>query len=299
MIEGIKKRSFKEKNYSAIWFNGKTIRSTFDPKKPIQKLDFPEFYDIDIFETENGLCYAKCPWCYLSGNTEGKIVEDAVEKINTYFGRMSDNEKPFQVALPGSGEIFEHPDWEKILKAFHNLGIVPNYTTNGMWIEKDEDFKKSVIKATKKYCGGVAVSCHPHLKETWEKASETYFENDIMLNFHIIISDKKSIDYFLDIYKQWKGKAAYFVLLPYGVQGRAKDKSIDWDYLVEKLPKDSKDIAFGANFHPYLINSSIDVSLYEPEIMSGFLSLWGNGTLYDSSFSLDKIVKKDVFKNLK
>jgi hypothetical protein len=294
--KGIKKRVFKDKNYKSVWFNGKTIRSQFDPKKPIEKLDYPEFYDVDIFETENGLCYAKCPWCYLSGNEDGKIVVDAVEKIKEFFGKMTQNQRPFQVALPGSGEFFEHGDWEEILEAFHNLGILPNYTTNGMWVNKGSKFYNRVVDATKKYCGGVAVSCHPHLRDTWEKASQAYYDNDIMLNFHIIISDKQSIDYFESIYKDWKGLASYFVLLPYGNQGRAKSKDIDWDYLVTKLPEKPKDIAFGANFHPYLLTSSIDVSLYEPEIMSGFLSLWDKGTLYDSSFSLDKVIKKDFLK---
>jgi hypothetical protein len=30
---------------------------------------------------------------------------------------------------------------------------------------KDKQLTKTLIAATKKYCGGVAISCHPHLKE--------------------------------------------------------------------------------------------------------------------------------------
>jgi hypothetical protein len=287
----IKIREFKEKNYRGIFFNGKTIRIALDATKPILELNYPEFYDVDIFETNNGLCKANCPWCYLNGNENGKIVEDACKRIYNYFNSMSSNERPFQVAIPGSGELFEHPDWENILHTFHDLGIMPNYTTNGMFINLDSEitteYEQSIINATKKYCGGVAISCHPHLEKYWTRASELYWTNGIKLNFHIIISDKKSIDYFKEIYELWKDKVDYFVLLPYGNQGRAKSKEIDWEYLIQNLPDNQSKLAFGANFYSYLQegNHGIKVSLYEPEIMSGFLSLSDN-KLYKSSFNL-------------
>lgn len=297
MIKGIKTRVFPEHNYKGIFFNKKTIRIQLDDTKPITEVEYPEFYDVDIFETNNGLCRAGCEFCYLSGNKNGKIVPDAVEKIKNYFGQMTENQKPFQIALPGSGELFEHPDWKEIIEAFSALDIMPNYTTNAMFLDQGDVFIKNVMATTKKHCGGVAISCHPHLKPTWEKASLLYLKENIMLNYHIIISDKESIDYFAEIYDEWKGRVDYFVLLPYGEQGRAKKKEIDWDYLITKLPDVPKDIAFGANFYPYLLTSSIDVSLYEPEILSGFLSLWDTGTLYKSSFSLDSIRKKNIFNN--
>jgi len=147
-----------------------------------------------------------------------------------------------------------------------------------------------IVQATKKYCGGVAVSCHPHLKKHWERAATIYYACKIKLNFHIIISDKESIDYFKDIYEYWKDMVDYFVLLPYEAQGRAKEKEIDWEYLVKILPEEYSKIAFGANFYPYLIGGghNIKVSLYEPEIMSKFLDL-KDMSLYPSSFNLKRI----------
>lgn len=284
----IKTREFKDKNYRGIFFNGKTIRIALDPKQPIEELDYPEFYDVDIFETMNGLCRANCPWCYLKGNENGKCVEDAAQKITEYFGAMTENQRPFQVAIPGSGELFEHPDWENILKAFYDLGIMPNYTTNGMWVDKNLETQRRILKKTEEYCGGVAVSCHPHLKRDWEEASLLYSQQKIKLNFHIIISDKKSIDEFVEIYEKWNDKVDYFVLLPYGNQGRAVEKKIDWEYLITKLPENQSKLAFGANFYSYLMqgNHGIKVSLYEPEIMSKFLSL-DKMELHKSSFSLN------------
>lgn len=235
--------------------------------------------------------------CYLKGNINGKCVTDAAKRITDYFGPMTANQRPFQVAIPGSGELFEHPDWENILKAFHDLDITPNYTTNGMWVDKSEDEMIRIISKTQDYCGGVAVSCHPHLKESWEMAAQIYANNDIKLNFHNIISDKQSIDTFIEIYDKWKNDVDYFVLLPHGNQGRAEgaNKSIDWEYLISKLPEDQKQLAFGANFYPYLLKGehNIKVSLYQPEIMSKFLSL-DKMELHNSSFSLNKPTLEEI-----
>jgi len=168
-----------------------------------------------------------------------------------------------------------------------------------MWTRLDNYDQHRLISATQAYCGGVAVSCHPHLTKYWERAALLYWENEVKLNFHIIISDKKSIDSFIDIYDTWKEKVDYFVLLPHSAQGRAIEKEIDWEYLVEQIDKDSKQIAFGANFYPYLLGGdlrSMNISMYEPEILSKYITLEGTGKMYNSSFS-DKVIKEDLFSN--
>lgn len=271
----VKKRFFEESNYKAFFFNGKTLRLPINHGEPITELEYPEFYDVDIFHTMNGLCHGNCPWCYLNGNKDGKYVENAVQKIKDFFEPMSNNQRPFQIALPGSGEFFDHPYWEEILKTFYDLDILPNYTTNGMWVDTTLGEVNRVLNVTKKYCGGVAISCHPHLRKYWEVAAKLYSSNDVKLNFHIIISDINSINYFVDIYNEWKNDIDYFVLLPHGNQGRGIHKEINWEYLLTRLPEDQSKIAFGANFYNYLLkgNHNIQVSLYEPEIMSKFLSL--------------------------
>lgn len=280
----IKVRTFPESNYKAVFCNHKTLRMALDPNKPITELKFPEFYDVAI----NSKCNAGCPWCYVNASKDGSNFEHAVEKIEAFFGKMTENEKPFQVAIGGAGEPTLHPDFVNVLKKFHELGIVPNYTTNGMHLTDD------IMKATKRYSGGVAISCHEHLDSFWRKAVDQYIEEGIKTNLHIIISDKESIDRFFDIYEKYSQNGVeYFVLLPYTVRGRAGEKQLDFDYLFSKLkdmPK-AKDIAFGANFYPYLMNHDVkwlDVSLYEPEIMSKYLVI-DDMAMYNSSFSDDKI----------
>jgi organic radical activating enzyme len=286
----VKIRVFEESNYKAVWHKGKTIRIALDPTKPITELAFPEFYDIKLTD----YCKGKCPWCYMDSKDTDSHFVDVIQKIKDYFGPMSKNERPFQVAI-GGGEPTEHPDFIEVLKTFSELGIEPNYTTNGMFVDytsaEASEKEINILENTQKYCGGVAVSCHPHLQDYWEVASRQFLKYKAKLNFHLIISDKESIDTFKEIYDKWSDKIDYFVLLPYGNQGRAEDKIIDWKYLVEVMPENTAKIAFGANFYPYLKDgkNKFDVSLYEPEIMSKFLDL-KDMKLYKSSFNLEENV---------
>ena len=279
----IKTRAFPENNYKAIWYNGKTIRLQLDSKRPITEIKYPEFYDVKI----TGYCEGNCPWCYMNSTPEDSHYSNIIEKTKEYFGKMSENERPFQVAI-GGGEPTSHPDFVELLKTFKELGIEPNYTTNGMI--PHSYYGDSVFEATKDYCGGVAVSCHPHLEKYWRLSAVDFLSMDIRLNFHIIISDKESIDLFKNIYYEWKDDIDYFVLLPYTPQGRAEQKGIDWEYLLKRLPDDTSKIAFGAGFYPYLLrgNHGIKVSLYEPEILSKFLDM-KDMKLYKSSFHLEEV----------
>ena len=275
----VKVREFPESNYKGIWFGGKTIRVALDPKKGITELKYPEFYDIKITDH----CKGGCPDCYMDSTVNGREFDDIVDKVHSYFGEMSPNQRPFQVAI-GGGEPTTHPDFIMLLEELKSLGIEPNYTTNGMNITDD------ILQATNNLCGGVALSCHPHLEKHWESAAYR-LSTVTRLNFHLIISDRESIDYFMDVYEKWSSIIDYFVLLPYGVQGRAVDRQIDWDYLVKKLPLDTAKIAFGANFYDYLKGGGHDikVSLYEPEILSKFLDL-KDMKLYPSSFNLEEAI---------
>lgn len=285
----MRKREFPEHNYRAVYFNGKTVRIAIDPSKPITELKYPEFLDVKITEK----CEGKCPYCYMDSNPEDAHAKNIIKKIESYFGGLTSNQLPFQVAI-GGGEPTTHPDFIESLKVFYGMGITPNYTTNGMFIHAGGSC--DIIKATKKYCGGVAVSCHDHLDLYWRKAAREFSRAGVRLNFHIIISDGNSSVRFREIYDDWKDIVEYFVLLPYGAQGRAEHKYIDWEYLKSVMPEDTNQIAFGANFHPYLTKDDgvFNVSLYEPESLSKFISFIGKGAIYPSSFHLEPL-KENLF----
>ena len=275
----IKTRVFPEHNYKGIHINGKTIRIALDPSKPIDELQWPEFYDVKV----TPYCEGNCPYCYQDSLDSSRHPSFITEKFISFFGKMDKNQKPFQIAF-GGGEPTTHREFSDLMKVCHDMDISPNYTTNGMWVKSDK--KDEILKTTKELCGGVAVSTHPHLEKYWREATELYLENDIFTNLHIIIGDKKSIDDFAEIYKEYHGRVKYFVLLPLTAQGRAEESFVDWEYFTEKIDGSPADIAFGANFYPFLCQTPgrFKVSLYEPEIMSAYLDL-EDMKVYKSSFS--------------
>lgn len=273
----IKTRIFKNCNYRAIYFNGKTIRITIDKDKPIKELKYPEFYDIKL----TNRCNMKCSYCYQSsGNGEDY---EAIEKLNNFFSNMNDKQRPFQIAY-GGGEPTIHYQFLGVMRLTRGLGISPNYTTNGKFIFSKK--ANDIIEVTKKYCEGIAITCHEGQEESWVACANIMIQENIFTNFHILIHDKNSIDRFLSIYKKWKGEIKYFVLLPMVEKGRCKKVKKEYDYLFDKLKEmeDIDDIAFGAMFYPYLKDKRfLDLSLYEPEIFSKYLDL-KDMKIYKSSF---------------
>jgi len=244
-------------NYRPVFLNGKTIRMPIDPAKPVTELRFPEFYDVAFGNKcvtgGNGRKDPKnaCYYCYASAHAGGKHYTDIVGKINRFFGQMSDNQRPTQVAIGGSQEPLEHPQFWEGVREFKALNIVPNYTTNGVLVTD------RVIELTKGLCGGVAVTLHPHLEVFWRRALDKLSAAKIRTNVHFIVSDTESINRLKLLYEEYKGKVEYFVLLPYmnvGFAGGENAKTIDYESLEPWLDKifGAGDIAFGANFYPFL-----------------------------------------------
>jgi hypothetical protein len=270
-------------NYSSVFINGKTLRMPIDKNKTITELRFPEFYDVAI----NNRCYGNCvKYCYTSAMSTGKNFDNIIGKIRSFFGRKNKNEICYQVALGGAGESTIHPEFIDVLKTFKELDIVPNYTTNGMHLSD------KVIEATKKYCGGVALTLHRHLEFHWRKGITTLINNNIKTNVHIIISDQESIDFLNKIYQDYHGKIDYFVLLPYKNTGFAANnpKDIDYDYFkiwMDKYHKNS-DLALGANFYSWILKykEHYDFSIYPPEIFSKYIIMDDDMKVYNNSFDL-------------
>lgn len=272
-------------NYSSIFLNGKTLRIPIDSTKPITELEYPEFLDVAI----NSQCRAGCKFCYTSAVKTGVNFSDVQGKVNSYFGSMTENQRPYQVAIGGAGEPTLHPEFIPILATFRGLGILPNYTTNGMHLTDE------ILEATKEYSGGIALSLHPHLEKVWRAAIPKILEKGIKLNVHIIISDKNSIDLFKRVYEEFAG-IEYFVLLPHMNVGFAANdpKEIDYEYLEAALDKIAEfgKIAFGSNFYPFLQKiGKYGVSLYPPEIMSKYLIMDDEMWIYNNSFECKKVGK--------
>jgi len=264
----MKTRIFPECNYKGIYHDGRTMRIALDPTAPITELAYPEFYDVKV----TSQCGGNCPYCYQSSVASKNHDRFVVDKFYHYFSKFDANQMPFQIAF-GGGEPTSHPDFIRLLETCNGLGMTPNYTTNGMWIGASNAEK--ILAATKRSVGGVAVSTHPHLEWYWRSAVTWYLEHGIHTNLHVIIGDRASIDRFASIYEDYKGHVKYFVLLPLSAQGRSTEAFTDWEYLKSKINGSPRDVAFGANFHPYLCKdrARFNVSIYDPESMSAYLDL--------------------------
>lgn len=278
----LRKRSEPISNYEAVFLHGKTIRFRKGPNRPILPLKYPEIEDVSL----GTQCTAGCPYCYTSALRKGKLYDNVVEKILDYYGNLSLDQRPFQVAIGGGGEPTEHPDFIQVLKTFRYLKILPNYTTNGLYLSKE------ILDTTLEVCGGVAVSCHPHLDKVWKKAVQSLVSKGIKTSVHIIIGQEGSDIRFWELFDSLNGIDS-FVALPYIPQGRAQEINtlpVFNSFFNTAIKIKPKNLAVGALFYPYLLeNQSIprelSLSIYEPEILSGYRMLDDDyKTLRKSSF---------------
>jgi len=151
-------------------------------KDPFWSPHGPELMDISI----TNWCDKGCSFCYKASTKRGthmaladyKRVIDQAAEMGT-----------FQVAL-GGGNPNQHPDFIEILAYTATKGVVPNYTTNGRGLSD------AILRATRQYCGAVAVSAYPPYDETAETI-ERLAEFGIKTNVHFIL-DADSIDTAID-----------------------------------------------------------------------------------------------------
>jgi hypothetical protein len=281
----MKFRREEEANYTAFHDGRMTIRMPIDSQKPITELRYAEFYDVSL--GEKCVSGGGCPWCYTSADKAGRNYMDPAQRVLELWGPMPASQRPFQVAIGGGGEPLEHSQFVKVLQTFKELGITPNYTTNGrLW------FKPGVMEATRKYCGGVAISCHPHLERDWRKAIEEYLKAGVSLNLHVIIGDRASSERFSRIYDEYAERLDYVVLLPMVQSGRGASFSPpDTEALLEHLQgKEWSRLAFGSGFWEWLkTQPQIPAVLYPPEIMSKYVLLDSPVRIYNNSHEMREV----------
>lgn len=265
-------RTDQSANYRAVFFNGKTIRQRLNRNLPISIPKFAEIEDVAI----NNKCYAACPYCYTNAEKTGINFNNIVDKANLVWGSVDENSRPFQIAIGGAGESTIHPNWIDFVKFVRSLNIVPNYTTNGMHLSDQ------ILVATQDYCGGVALSFHPHIEKVFHIATDRLNGIKTKLNVHIIVGDEKSFNDLKRIFNQYENIFDYFVILPYQAVGRAvaiKTEQIWKETLNWISDVNSEKFAFGALFYEFLQNNNINlnIDIYEPEIYSGY-------RIFDKSF---------------
>lgn len=179
-------KRFKGEGYTVIFnpLNGFFARmEDAGSSEPFWGEHGPELMDIAI----TNWCDRGCSFCYRKSTTSGGHISlENYEEIIRQAREMG----VFQVAL-GGGNPNQHPDFVEILRLTReDYGIVPNYTTNGRGLSA------SVLDATAKYCGAVAVSAYPPYRETSE-AIDLLRSHGVTVNMHFILSSH-SIDTAID-----------------------------------------------------------------------------------------------------
>jgi MoaA/NifB/PqqE/SkfB family radical SAM enzyme len=279
---GVKIRKYPEYNYHAVWSNLKTLRLGIGQAKELPP-EKSEFYDISL----GTKCNKCCPFCYVGATKDGVFYKDVVKKAKLFFGSMDQNQKPYQCAIGSESEGTIHPEFLEFIKTLYELGIVPNYTTNGITLVSPGNEK--LLEYTEKYCGGVAISVDWG-EDTWERAVEILQTKDVFINLHIIIKNEESVISFLNTYAKYKDLIHTFVLLPLMPEGRSRESYTKsaFDLLVNKWSEIDKPekVAFGANFYKELQGQDkIPVYLYEPESFSKNLILSDPIRITPSSFN--------------
>lgn len=281
----MKKRQDLQANYRAFFFNGKTVRQRIDPSKSITAPLYPEIEDVAI----NAKCFAACSYCYTSAVKEGENFQDIEIKSQRIWGSLPIEERPFQIAIGGAGEPTLHPSFTSFLSHVRGLGITPNYTTNGMHLNQE------ILEATNKYCGGLAISWHPHIEPVFHRALNVLKGATFKVNTHFIIGEHGSLDKLKVLFEQYKYQLDYFVILPYQAVGRAVpvQTEIEWldtfQWISELEKEEQAKFAFGALFYEWMkdLNLPLEIDMYEPEIYSGYRMMDNNyQTLYKSSYDL-------------
>ena len=224
--------------------------------------------------------------------------------------------KPFQIAIGSTGEPTIHPEFCSFLKAVYDTNVVPNYTTNGILLAYAHDVYANTWKTrgktdaeiheyvqrshelldyTKKYVGGVAVSYGNKLIRLFaeEAIKSLLLYGDCHINIHHLIGTNEDVDELVKIAKDFGDDIKYHVLLPLMAHGRSKEsmKPETFDYLEEQIIKNSiNNVAFGANFSPYLDKSKIKTWNYPPESLSANMLLKEDKVIITpSSFNLTPV----------
>ena len=299
---GTKIRTLKDYNYRAIWNNLVTIRLGKDEEEIVElPPELSEFYDVGITTK----CNLKCPFCYVSAGDDGRdftnICETWKRWIEQYpirkVGNVSTSLRPFQIAIGSTGEPTCCKQFTKFIQTVYETDIVPNYTTNGVILsDYSNPWCQEILEYTKNFCGGVAVSYgNQSARECAFKAINNLFKyGDCKVMIHHIISDFKSVDEFITTSYYFGKDIHYHVLLPLMAHGRSTKgiKEGVYEYLEEEIIKNNiNNVAFGANFYPYLDKGTkLPISTYPQEAYSKNILLDDNEVIITpSSFNLNPI----------
>lgn len=156
----------------------------------------PEILDLEI--SVNGCPKVggkNCRFCY-KNNTDAPAKNMSFETFKNIIDKFP--KSLYSVAFGITG-VRTNPDFPKMLQYCRSIGIIPNYTLSGA------DINETVVEATAKYCGAVAVSCYEGNKELCYNTIDTFAKHAprVHVNMHIVLS-KGTLNHVLDVLNDLK-----------------------------------------------------------------------------------------------
>ena len=246
---------------------GKTLRE--DPIwAPV-----PELADISI----SNHCSKECSYCYRMSTKNNEFMsleqyERVLDSLNhPKYGNV------FQVAL-GGGEPLEHPQFVQIIEATLKREIVPNFTTNGMFLTED------VCKEIQGKVGAVALSI-TKVKELERKKVAMLKKYNMRTNVHYALSAnniEEAIEIVSGIHNEAFEGVNAIIFLTYKPAGRGTEDGVlkagdEMDRFVQKVNDYSNKvlkIGFDACFVPNLLHKGFKHAEMVDVCEAGFFSVY-------------------------
>lgn len=258
--------------------------------------DDPDFspYGTEIMDIEisSGECSGNCAFCYKKNGsgvpTKNMSLETFKEIFRTFPPTLT------QIAF-GITDIDTNPDFFEIMEYSRENGVVPNYTTNGKFVNDE------VARKTAKLCGAVAVSMYD--KDQCYNAVQLFVDAGMeQVNIHFMLSNEsiwqlqRLID---DVHtdERLKGLKA-IVLLQYKPHGRGitrfkSVKVLDYKNIIKYAEEKKVGLGFDSCSAPMYFKAIEDDPQYKNKTMyaepceSGLFSFYMNvdGEYFPCSFA--------------
>lgn len=182
-------RNYPDSDYVVLFdkSSGAFLRLGQSEESPFYNAKAPELLDISI----TNYCERNCSFCYRSSNINGKHMD-----IEEYIRLVKEAQQlgVLQIAL-GGGNPNQHPDFIDILRVTRKHSIIPSYTTNGQGMSDE------IYKATKEYCGALAVSWYPPYIDALNVIEKSN-ENNIRINIHFMLNQSTIKDAILLLHNE-------------------------------------------------------------------------------------------------
>lgn len=181
MSQRLSVRRYPEQHYTTLFNPDTGFFARIEDKgysEPKWSAHGPELLDVAI----TNWCDRGCGICYRSSSNVGAhMALSDYERLVKQASQIG----VAQIAI-GGGNPNQHPDFGSILRITRwEFGIVPSYTTNGRGLSS------SVMDASARYCGAVAVSAYSPYDEMID-AVRNLQSSGIRTNLHFVL-DSRSV----------------------------------------------------------------------------------------------------------